>query len=428
VLPLSLALLPLVGPARAQEERIGPLPLARAAAAFAEFAEACARDGGALWGVELCGPVLLVDPSSRRVAGNQPDAEGRLAEQGGVFVGTLPSSAPVANAPVEWAGVRWAMVLAQFLGETREERVTLLAHESLHRVQRELGQYVFEQENEHLDAAEGRLWMQLEWNALELALSASGETRLAAVQDALDFRAARRARFPGAAARENAVEIREGLASYTGLRIAGRSGGEAAAYVANRRATEDGFVRSFAYNSGPLLGYLLDSSLETWREDVGGKSDLGAMLAAALNLEPSAERAAGRSPIYGGPALRAAEEERERVREKRLAEWRAELVDGPVLLLDLAPVASATMDTRRVHPFDTGRTVYTERTLVATWGTLVVSGGAILESTSPRQGRVSLRGAAADRLSGRGWTLALAPGWTIGAGERAGDFAVRKEP
>ena len=411
-----------------QEEQIGKLPLAGAASSFAEYAEACNRDGGHLWGLSLCGPVLLCDPATRRVAGNQPDEDGRLVERSGVFVGTLPPDQPLANAPIEWGGTRWAMVMVSFLGQTREERVTLLAHESFHRMQPELGLYVFGEECEHLDAPEGRLWMQLEWNALEIALSTSGETRLVALRDGLDFRAARRRHFPEAAARENVLELREGLASYTGLRIAARTASEAVAWVANRRRSEDTFVRSFAYSSGPLYGYLLDASLEPWRKDVRGTSDLGAMLAAALNVHPRAERAAGRAALYGGDALRAAEEARERMRQERLAVWRAALVDGPVLVLDLAQVSSRTMDTQRTHPFDAGRTVFTERKLIAKWGTLEVSGGAILEDSAAHLGRVSLRGAAPDHLCGEGWKLVLAPAWTIAPGERAGDFVVRKEP
>jgi hypothetical protein len=81
-----------------------------------------------------------------------------------------------------------------------------------------------------------------------------------------------------------------------------------------------------------------------------------------------------------------------------------------------------------VHPFDAGRAVYTARKLIAEWGTLEVDGGAILEDTSTRLGRVALQGAADDHLSGAGWTLALAPGWTIAPGERAGDFLVRRQP
>ena len=412
-----------------QEERIGTLPLERAAASFAELETACELDGGKLWGVPIQGPVLLVDPASRRVAGNQADPEGLLEERSGVFVGTLPADQPIANAPIEWAGQRWAMVMVLFLGETREERVTVLAHESFHRVQPQLGLFPFAAENEHLDSAEGRVWMQLEWNALEAALLAEEEDeRRFAVRDALDFRAMRRARFPESPARENAVEIREGLANYTGLRIAARTPAQVVEYVRGRRAREDGFVRSFAYNSGPLYGYLLDAASDSWRAQLNAEADLGALLAVAMRLEPSVGRAEENAAKRGAGELRAREEERARVREARLTAWRASLVDGPVLILDLSQVTSGTMDTRKVHPFDEGRTVYTERKLIARWGTLEVSDGAILEDSRSRRGRISLEGAAADRRSGPGWKLELGPGWTIAPGEREGDFELRPGP
>ena len=161
-----------------QEERIGTLTLAQAAACFAELEAACELDGGKLWGVPIAGPVLLVDPATRKVVANQADEEGRLEERSSVFVGTLPADQPIANAPVEWAGVRWAMVVVLFLGATGEERVSLLAHESFHRVQPGLGLYAFGEENVHLDTLEGRVWMQLEWNALEAfpGNNTSGET------------------------------------------------------------------------------------------------------------------------------------------------------------------------------------------------------------------------------------------------------------
>jgi hypothetical protein len=425
---LAFVALPLLAHAPLQQDHLGAALPTRAAETFAEFAEACAADGGALWGVPVCGPVLLVDPLTREAAGSQADTEGLLTPRAGVFTGTLPADRPLANAPIEWAGVRWAMVLTPYLRATRAERVALLAHESFHLVQPALGLYAFAADTGHLDALEGRLWLQLEWNALAVALAAEGEARHAAVQDALDFRAARRARFPEAGERENALEIREGLANYTGLRLAGRAPAGVVAYVAERRAEEQGFVRSFAYLSGPLYGYLLDAARPTWRTGLTRASDLGALLAEALALTPAAERATERASAYGGAALRVAEEARERERAERLAAWRMTLVEGPVLVLDLAQVTAGTMDTRKVHAFDEGRAVYTERVLRARWGGLIVRDGALLEDTRTRRGQLSLAGAAEDRASGPGWTLSLASGWKIVPGQRAGDWTLTESP
>ncbi len=415
----------------------------QAALYFTELREACdRRDGGRLWGVEVCGPVMLVDPRSRAILANASDREGLLSPgEDGVLVGTLPSDQPLANAPIEWGGVRWAMVLTLFLSDDALSRVTLLAHESFHRIQPQLGLMVMGRENDHLDTLDGRYWLQLEWRALEAALGSPPDGREQAMADALSFRAARRRGLPDAAQRENAVELREGLAQYTGLRIAGRSAADVVEIGVSRRAREDSFVRGFGYSSGPLYGYLLDSLLGNqapdWRSQLSAESDLGALLAAAADLEPESlhsrrpdfenSRLEERAALYGGPALRESEETRERERQRRLSAFRERLIEGPVLMLDLSLVRSATMDTREVHPLDENRIVFTRRSLIAEWGKLEVSdGGAILENRASRTGSVSLLGADEGSLSGPGWTLTPNDGWGVEPGEREGDRVLRR--
>ena len=73
--------------------------------------------------------------------------------------------------------------------------------------------------NEHLDTLEGRISMQLEWRALRRAVESGGNDRAEAIADALAFRRERRRLFPGAADNERRDEIREGLASYTGVAV-----------------------------------------------------------------------------------------------------------------------------------------------------------------------------------------------------------------
>ena len=412
------------------EDRIGSLSLADVARLFAQAEEACARDDGHLWGQPISGPVLVVDPLTRRVAGNVADPEGKLVEAGGVFLGTLPKDRPVANAPVEWAGLRWAMVLAPFVTDVPAERVALVVHESFHCLQKELGLWVMNEENEHLETLEGRVLLQLEWRALLAGLRAQGGERKEAVADALAFRLARRSAFVHAAARENPLELREGLASYTGNRLAGLDDAACAAAVEARIAQEEGFARSFAYHSGPLYGYLLDGTGIEWRPSLTGASDLAAFLAAALALTPDPARAERNAARHGAVALRAAEAARARIQAERMAAFRARLVDGPVLLLDLALLRpGSTMNTRRTFPFGDGRTVYTERRHLAEWGTLELGeGAAILEDPRARLGRVALDGADATHLRGPGWTLTLAEGWRVVPAERTGDFRLERAP
>jgi hypothetical protein len=187
-------------------------------------------------------------------------------------------------------------------------------------------------------------------------------------------------------------------------------------------------VRSFAYISGPLYGFLLDAAAGGWREDLTPESDLAAMLAAAMGLSGgSADEAERRAESYGGAALRASENERERHRMERIAAWRASLIDGPVLVVALDSVTSVTFDPNTVYPIGEKQTVYGTRGLIAEWGRLSVSDGAILEDDATGRAHVSLAGAAPDHSAGEGWTLKLEEGWEVAPGERSGDRIVRRK-
>lgn len=404
----------------------GSIDLESASRYFSEFDELCREDDGSLWGASLCGPMLIVDPPTRMAVANQADEGGVLKPALDIFAGELPPELPIANTAFEWDGTRWTMLMVWSLSEDRTRRLSLMAHEAFHRVQPELDLAPFGEICAHLDTADGRFWLQMEWNALQEALSVEGQERLDAVADALEFRAARRAHFPDAAAREVPLEIFEGLAEYSGMRLAGFSDVEVVESVAAKREHETGLVRSFAYVSGPLYGFMLDGTGIAWRDRVGPETDLGLLLAGAFDLTAlSGEDALERAEAYGGPALLIAERERERLLQEQLNVWRASLIDGPVLIVDLTVVSSGSFDPGRVFPFDETRTVYTTRELIADWGVLTVTDGAILEDNVSGHGRLSLIGAEPDALAGDGWTLELEDGWEIVEAERPGDRIVR---
>src|SRR5204863_3031689 len=79
--------------------------------AFAEIRQRSDADGGALWGRPLSGPVFFVDPGSREIAANQADPGGILKGDAGLFRGTLPAEFSPANTAIEFAGMRWTMVM-----------------------------------------------------------------------------------------------------------------------------------------------------------------------------------------------------------------------------------------------------------------------------------------------------------------------------
>ena len=392
----------------------------RAKTYFTEVRAACQHDGGDLWHISLCGPMLFADPKTRDVAANQADAQNLLTARDGIFVGKLPTSENIANTAVDWAGVHWTEVdWLDIPPDDPETRIMLLMHESFHRIQKQLGIEFASPSNAHLDRMEGRIFLQLEWRALQRALETEGQQRNRAIADAVIFRAERRHRFANATSEENALERNEGLAEYTGTKFAMRPVHAAiqALRAAHGRAT---FVRSFAYVSGPAYGLLLDQANPHWRQELTPDSDFGRMLAKSLSIsipEDVAAAAEASARNYDGDTLKAAELARETARKKRIADYRARLVDGPILNMPLVKM-NVQFDPNNLLPLEGLGTVYPNLRISDVWGILTVTNGALIDS---KWSSVSVP-AAQD-----GWTLDLKAGWTKSPGARKGDWTVQKD-
>jgi hypothetical protein len=409
-----------VVPAAAQVDQ------ARAEQYFKEAQALCERDGGRLWGVSLCGPMVIADAATGTIATNQPAP-----------AGDRPRMIGFVNAPVPWGGTMWAAFNWQMIPkDDRFARGGLFMHELFHRIQSGLG-LTSERpkmapgsgENTHLDSLEGRYWMRLEWRALARALGASGAARLSAIADVLAFRAARHQRFPRAAADEHADDILEGIATYTQYVTASDSAQDAIRHaVAGLAGAETGtsFVQTFAYASGAGYGLLLDALSPGWHRKFTGARDLGELLSAAAGVTaaPDAAAAAAR---YDGASLRAAEEQRDRDQQAIIAELRRRYVDGPVLVVPRAGSGSVNNMGATVIPG--AGTVYRSLATKGVWGFFNAGAGALISADGQT---VSLPAPAvvdATTLKGDGWTATVGPGWKVQPGPRPGDYrVVREEP
>jgi len=322
-------------------------------AAFRELDEMCARDNGRMWGKSLCGPTLLVDPATREVTANQETPEP-----------LLPKSIGIANTSVDWGGKMWTMVMLPLPQDEYDRRV-LLAHESFHRIQKDLGLFAGKEGgNAHLDTIDGRVWLQMEWRALAAALQGDRST----IDDALAFRAKRQSLFPNAAEEERGLMTREGLAEYTGTAFAEPSMTKRVPHLIamlHDAETRPTFTRSFAYISGPAWGALLEMRGFKPTDDV---ERLG-----TPSPQPNLEK-------YGYSALVVSEKARDTKKQAMLRDFRARFVDGPTLVLPLHKF-TFEMDPNATIPFEPYGTVYPTLTLRDSWGTIVVKkGGALISS------------------------------------------------
>jgi hypothetical protein len=417
-------------PVLAADESNAPINLDAARQQFRAAREICGRDAGRLWGVSLCGPILLVDPQSRQVVANQQDGEGALKKNGDVFTGSLPASVNVSNTPTEWAGVLWTQLIWP-LPEDSSRRNTMLAHELFHRIQNRVPiPAQNEAANDHLDTLDGRYLIQLEWRALAAALRCHTQTECQqAVSDALVFRAARYQLFPSSAAQETSLELMEGVAEYTGVSLGNRTHEEqikAALYDLSAHVSDQTFVRSFAYATGAAYGLLLDKYMPGWRQQLRSGPSLSDLLQTAAHISLPRnidDTASERAQAYDGATLRSAEAEREKKRQRILAVNRAKFVDGPILIIPLHHV-NIQFNPQTLQPLEKLGTVYPTMRISADWGVLEVSNGALLKSDWSTVSVVAptIMGGATPK--GDGWTLELKPNWKLVPGGRNGDFAL----
>ena len=412
----ALFLLVLLGAVPAADAQVDPQVAQRY---FEEAKRLCERDAGRLWGVSVCAPMVIGDMRTQTFATSQPPPDG-----------PRPPVVGLVNGPVKWGGVTWAAYAwNDLINRSAQSRNEVLLHELFHGVQAQLGLFVPLVENEHLDALDGRYWLQLEWRALARALKASGAQRNAAVRDALAFRRARRRIYPAAAETERALEINEGLASYTGTVLAASSRADATASALETLAgSEKGesFIRTFAYASGPAYGLLLDEASPGWQRTLRSSDDFGILLMNALAVQPTHD-AADAAAAYGGVELRAAERQREQLRQDRINELRQLFVDGPVLVIPGG--GSGMSDSRGATVIPGSGTVYFHAYRVSgDWGTLEAEKGVLLASDG-RSRRVPAPVRLDDgTFSGDGWTFRPKPGWTVREGPRRGDYEVVRQP
>jgi len=407
------------------------IDLGRARDYFLEAQLLCKKDGGELWGRSLCVPIAFIHPQTREVVTNLPDSAGTLVSQDGVFLGIWPDTLAVANSSAVWRGTRWTTLMWP-LPEEKTARASLMMHESFHNIQERLGFTAMTPSNAHLDSREGRIWLRLEWSALRLALTSTGLEQQGAVRDALVFRTYRRQLCSGSADSESRMEMHEGLAEYTGIRLCGLSADSARKHLAGDLyetcANAVSFISTFAYWSGPAYGLLLDEWGGTWRKGLTSDMDLGKLLQTALGLEIPNDPGAAIEEIaarYGGATVRAEELAREQEHNRKLADFRVRLVDGPVLILPLAQM-NIQYDPRGMVSMDSLGTVYPTIRISDIWGIVEVSGGGALMSASWTSLRVPApTDTTAKQVKGDGWVLRLSEDWYIIPADRPGDFTLK---
>lgn len=388
-----------------------------AAVYFNEIKEAAPRLQ-TIWNHPLEGPLLFVNPTTRQLYANLPDTALGLQGTGQVFTGALAKANNIANTAMELGSHRWAMILLP-LPAGKQDRLNLLTHELYHRVQPELGFRGSNPDNNHLDEKDGRIYLRLELAALKAALQSAKWTDVQTnLGNALTFRKYRYRLYPGADTTENALELNEGLAEYTGMAGSGRTEEEQLRHFEKdmeRFLANPTFVRSFAYQTIPVYGYLLHRKYPQWNRQITAQTNLTDYLVKTFPVSLPVDlegRISALLKYYNADSIIASETARAEQKKALIARYKQIFIVQPHLEITFVKM-NVSFNPSNIQPLEDKGTVYPTIRVTDEWGILEAQQGALM---SPKWDKITVSAPVKmeDRnASGAGWTLTLNEGWMI---------------
>lgn len=244
---------------------------------FSELKEILDIDNGNLWGINLYGPIMFVDPETREVIANKQTKDSSFTKKGNVYYGVLPKEINIANTARDYKDELWTFVKWNNNLLSEKERNILLIHECWHRIQSQIGLPPCFSNNYHLDELEGAILFKIELMALLQAIQKEEtDDIIKDVRNALIVRQKRQMLFPDN--NENIYECHEGLAEYTALKLYYNNKPEKDIVIRitdklESNLNKEGYSNYFAYLTGPAYGMLLDKLSSCWTKDIlNGKS------------------------------------------------------------------------------------------------------------------------------------------------------------
>lgn len=410
----------------------------KAAHYFDEAKKTADRDGGNLWGYNLYGPIIFVDPKTYESIANENDSAQTFKKKTGIFSGNVPTSFGVANTARNWQGKVWTIIRWP-LPENSYERQNLIMHELYHQLQRKENRVMPEANCAHLDKFEGRLLLKLELEALRNVLTAYPRFNEGDLQAALRIRMARYQKFPGADSLERILEQNEGLAEFTGVMLSGRTDTAIKQHLISsidEFYQKQSFVRSMAYITGPIYGFLLSHKNKNWNKTFfttgsnQSASSFQEMIAKTYHFsipqhETSIVNAIAQQGLYDYNAIYGYEKSREDTRLHSMEENKRKFIDGPILILPNAKM-NFVFNPNEVQMIDDYGPVYPTFSGNADWGTLTVKkGGVFIKDWMyvyiPLPENFNSKTTSVDTGD---WSLVLKEGWKIKESKRPGDYEV----
>ncbi|MGM0666498.1 MAG: hypothetical protein ACQETA_04190 [Bacteroidota bacterium] len=401
-----------------EEEGIKYFTAEKADYYFSEVEKLCNRDDGKLWGENLYGPILFIDTRTRKLYSNVQDSEGLLKPKENIFTGSYPRE-EVINYSKMFGGTLYAM--APLPQEEDYYRITSRAiHGLFHCYQIRKGIDTPDYNTSHMSDRIARLWLKMEWKALERAIRTNGEVRKQAVRDALVFRSARRELFPKYAGEENKFENYEGLTSFTYMMLGTDSRDEYLRtlmdyyrQIYNFRS----YTFSYGFVHGNLYAHLLNETGFDFSTIDSKDFDLGEALKDRYEItlpEISRDIAGSLAFSYDIDLVKQEEKKRDEQLREGLRRRTAQFTEKPVVLIELVS-PNFSFEAEDTDPVDTLGTIYQTIRVTDNWGKLAVDEGGCLVSTNLRFLRVPAKNVEQEKqhINGDGWHIVLNNNWEM---------------
>ena len=352
----------------------------KAAPCFENLKKVSDADKGKLWGKTLYGPTMFVDVQTRNLVANQQNKENSFEQKGDLFFGQLPEDIIIANTSISYCGEDWTCVIwdgsRDLLTSTQ-----LLIHESLHRIQDEIGLPSCGSSNQHLDETEGELLLKLELGILKDLLQNDSKDLTEGLCDAMTVRKYRQTMFPNG--NENQFECHEGMAEYTAFKLlpldndneAIRKGLVAAAITKGMDGS--GFGNSFAYLTGPAYGLLIDEMIPDWRNGIRSGKTIPDVISTEIAIPDTVDNAEIErlSARYNLTEYLNKERSRLEARDKEDAELRDRFSESKWLVIPNDNINFGFNPSERLVAYDTIGVICNTMQLRGSFGTLEVGNG-----------------------------------------------------
>jgi len=331
----------------------------------------------------------------------------------------LPNEIIIANTAFDWNGKRWTMVMLP-LPSDYNERLNLLTHELFHGIQPKIGfSDLFETQSNHLDEKNGRIYLKLELEALKKALTSDNvDKQQAHIHNSLMFRYYRYMLFPNAKEAENTLELNEGLAEYTGSILSDRTDDELTEHyiqAINNFYETQTFVRSFAYVTIPVYGYLINLQDVSWNKKISTNTNLIDFISEFFNITTPENLKDIVNKIeldYNFDEISIYETNRDNERQNLIAEYEIKFINNSTLTIRFENMKIG-FDPRNIMPLKDIGTVYPNMKITDNWGILTVENGALLGQNWDKV-TVSEPTEITDKIiKGDGWKLEINNDWEL---------------